>query len=868
VATTEKGLGGKTKVHGPLVIESGGEGDDDSAGGDCEGDSESEEIGGGANHRREPMKKYWFLPGHEEGSRKHVRLRKRVVVPVPIGPALPRRDQPEGRTRYCRLMLILFKPWRGVVDLREEGESWESTFDAFVLTMDSAHRKVVDNMQILHECRDSRNDHMQTRTRERGRDNAGLGFERGQAGDGAEEVDMSEVLEHLEDIDRMSSRRQTEAERDTQECLDVLTEAGFFSTSEHVLSMREGAVEPESGPENDGLLEDEWKDAYEKRKVAWKLKASEWEVPGEAVATTKINHMSGEDGATDTPAVINDAGVVDEGAGMDIDGNLLLQDVVGRWTLNREQRRAFEIVARHTMEDKPDQLLMYLGGPGGTGKSRVINALRDFFGSRNETRRFRLAAYTGVAARNIGGATLHALLQMNESGREISAKGKRDLASMWDGVDYLLIDELSMIGCEMLHKVSRALTEAKGLTTAFGGVNMIFAGDFAQLPPIGDTRLYKDINTASVAAAATNRAQGKTLGRLLWLSVETVVMLHETMHQAGDANAGFVDLLQRLRDGCCDDDDYGILSGRSLNKRALPSGDGGWKFAPVIVTNNTARDAINRKAAEAFAIEMGVQLHWYHAIDTHKKAVVTDQALIEKLEDQHSGQTKHRLRRIPLIVGMPVAVNQNFDVAAGVVNGSCGILRKIRYFTDREGRRYLKSCVVEIPDADTVEMPHLPARYFPILPDTTELKFEHGASHKRCTIRRKQVPIEPGFALTVHKAQGRTMGNVIVDLAGCTGTEPPYVMVSRATSLEGLVVLRDFGAQQISKRRSEELRKEFDRLMCLRWQTIVKYGSGDEVVEAKQKISGLRSVRGTKRKVGPEGGRGGQSKKLKTTATR
>jgi hypothetical protein len=115
------------------------------------------------------------------------------------------------------------------------------------------------------------------------------------------------------------------------------------------------------------------------------------------------------------------------------------------------------------------------------------------------------------------------------------------MQSMWDGVDYLLIDELSMIGCEMLQKVSRALTEAKGVTTAFGGVNMIFAGDFAQLPPIGDTRLYKDINTASIAAAATNRAQGKTLGRLLWLSVETVVMLHETMRQSGDANAVFVD---------------------------------------------------------------------------------------------------------------------------------------------------------------------------------------------------------------------------------------------------------------------------------------------------------------------------------------
>ena len=72
-------------------------------------------------------------------------------------------------------------------------------------------------------------------------------------------------------------------------------------------------------------------------------------------------------------------------------------------------------------------------------------------------------------------------------------------------------------------------------------------------------------------------------------------------------------------------------------------------------------------------------------------------SVIEKLEEQHSGQTKHRLRRIPLVVGMPVVINQNPDVAAGVVNGSYGFLRKIRHFKDRENRRYLKSCIVEIP---------------------------------------------------------------------------------------------------------------------------------------------------------------------------
>ena len=148
-------------------------------------------------------------------------------------------------------------------------------------------------------------------------------------------------------------------------------------------------------------------------------------------------------------------------------------------------------------------------------------------------------------------------------------------------------------------------------------------------------------------------------------------------------------------------------------------------------------------------------------------------------------------------------------------------------------------------------MPHLPEGHFPILPDTTELKFEHGGSHKRCTIKQKQVPIEPGFAMTIHKAQGQTMGCVIIDLMGCIGTELPYVMVSRATSLDGLIVLQDFDAKQISKRRSEDLRKEFDRLRLLRLRMIAHYGAGAETEEAKAVLAkqGQKALaRGTKRR--------------------
>lgn len=846
VAKTEKVYSRKererTEDGRNVVVEDDGEEIDVE---DVEGRVRHDDVSGDG---RKCPRRYRFLPAHKDCEKKHVRLRTRNIVPVPIGPAMPRRDQ-ETSTRYFRLMMILFKPWRKVSELRDLDDSWVLAFEKFSATLHDDHQRVLNNMQVLNECRDSRNDHMQTRVRQRTVDNSKQ-ESHSRAGNDIEDVDMTEVLDHLEDIDRMSSRRQEAATRETHECLDELENAGFFGTLKVVVSAERSVVSEDPLQVDDNTMEDEWRDVYEKRKTEWKLETRHWDCQENVGTTSIVCPDDMEQRHEDAGITINSGVAENEGRG-GVPGSVVMQTTVEKWTLNQEQKRAFVLVAGHTLIEKPKQLLMYLGGPGGTGKSRVVNALRDFFEKRNEQRRFRLAAFTGVAARNIGGATLHALLQLSDSGRELSLKGKRDLSAMWDGVDYLFIDELSMLGCEMLHNISRALTEAKGTTDAFGGVNIILAGDFAQLPPIGDTRLYKDINTSCLEAASTNRAQGKILGRLLWLSFETIVFLHETMRQSGEENAEFVELLQRLRDGCCNESDFDVLASRCLRKKTSERNEGDWKFAPVIVTNNATRDAINCRAAEAFAEQTGTELHWYHAIDTHQKVQISDPALIRKLEDQNSGQTKHRLRKIPLVIGMPVAINQNFDVAAGVVNGSHGILRKIRYFTDGDGRRYLRSCVVDIKGSEEVDMPHLPKHNFPVLPDTTELKFEHGGSHRRCTIKRKQVPIEPGFAMTVHKAQGQTMARVIVDLAGCTGTEPPYVMVSRATSLKGLMVLREFDIRQIKKRRSEDLRKEFLRLTILRWKTIAEFGSSAEAEEASKELKSLLSSateRGNKRK--------------------
>ncbi|TEB33499.1 hypothetical protein FA13DRAFT_1627074, partial [Coprinellus micaceus] len=84
-----------------------------------------------------------------------------AVIPLIIGPALPRRDRPPVRAKYCRLMLILFKPWRTVEDLRAGYASWPEAFDAFLQSPECPPdaKTVMRNMQAFHECKDSRDEH-------------------------------------------------------------------------------------------------------------------------------------------------------------------------------------------------------------------------------------------------------------------------------------------------------------------------------------------------------------------------------------------------------------------------------------------------------------------------------------------------------------------------------------------------------------------------------------------------------------------------------------------------------------------------------------------------------------------------------------
>ena len=266
--------------------------------------------------------------------------------------------------------------------------------------------------------------------------------------------------------------------------------------------------------------------------------------------------------------------------------------------------------------------------------------------------------------------TVHSALSLNQHKKKnANGKTRRDLTAMWEGVDFFFTDEISMIGCKMLYQISEALIKAKGNTSPFGGINLVVAGDFAQLPPVGEIRLTASIDT-SQSRHTSKRGQGNVFGKLLWLYINNIVIFKQSVRQSRPENAPLVDLLTRLREGRCSHKDYDLLSSRVLQNMKIDWGK--WKNTPIVVSENAQKDALNIRAAEAFARKTNQPLHWYHAIDTQQRNIVTDPTLNVYLEKLNSGVTNQRLGKIPLVIGIPVMIAQNYDVENGIVNGCTG----------------------------------------------------------------------------------------------------------------------------------------------------------------------------------------------------
>jgi ATP-dependent exoDNAse (exonuclease V) alpha subunit len=201
---------------------------------------------------------------------------------------------------------------------------------------------------------------------------------------------------------------------------------------------------------------------------------------------------------------------------------------------------------------------MCIPGCGGTGKSLLIRAITAYFEHTHRAQKLRKLAPTSVAAAQIDGMTIHSFL--GES-RNPKAKlklqtrpGQTTLENNWRFVEYLIIDEMSMVGLSLLARLSKVIESAKHADPILpvGGINVIFFGDYMQYSPVFDKPLYHEClpvktNKAGVGnQLPTETDIQKKSARAIILQINCVVMLDEQMRTK---DVIYQNLLNRVRKG-------------------------------------------------------------------------------------------------------------------------------------------------------------------------------------------------------------------------------------------------------------------------------------------------------------------------------
>ena len=148
---------------------------------------------------------------------------------------------------------------------------------------------------------------------------------------------------------------------------------------------------------------------------------------------------------------------------------------------------ASDIIKKLKARGGRDQLLMFLTGPAGSGKSTAMKIAQQFcyefciaVGIMWSDKTFIFTAYTGSAASLFGGVTISKAAFLNQR-KQLSVDDRNE----WQDVRIVVIDEVSFMSDTILKTLDRKLKEIKNRSQPFGGFTIIFAGDFRQLEPIG-----------------------------------------------------------------------------------------------------------------------------------------------------------------------------------------------------------------------------------------------------------------------------------------------------------------------------------------------------------------------------------------------
>jgi ATP-dependent DNA helicase PIF1 len=411
----------------------------------------------------------------------------------------------------------------------------------------------------------------------------------------------------------------------------------------------------------------------------------------------------------------------------------------------------------YTLDKFKEGANIFLTGPGGSGKTELI---RQMVTISNETKKkIQVCALTGCAAVLLAckAKTIHSFAGIGLANGSIDEIVKKVITSRyktknWTNIDILIIDEVSMMSKKIFDCLDLIGKKSRKNDKPFGGIQLVFSGDFYQLPPIG-----------SVGQEDSDFC----FESLNWKSCFHHTIILKKIFRQSDEN--YTNILNLIRIGKLEKSDksnYDLLI-KQVNK-PFPT-----NFKPTILLSR-------RKDVDS------INITEYSKLEGESKKYIIEKIIVplpksNKItfsEEQIDNECKYLMtnimgeKEIELKIGTQVMCIANIDMDSNeqIVNGSQGVILKF------------------INDLPLVQFNNGIKRVIGHHVWSSELISNLGV---------KQIPLIYAWAITIHKSQGLSLEVAQID-AGSSIFEcgQTYVALSRVKSLEGLY-LTDLNLKKI-----------------------------------------------------------------------